>query len=156
MNLYDKHIVREDSNNKLYFSEIFNGLCGDIIGEGVSRVVYDCLINDDYVVKIHKASWEGINQNYNEFLIYSEASVKIRKYLAPIHWISDYNIVLFQRKCEPLQKKQIPKKIPRFLNDRKQENWGLLDGKVVCFDYGICKTTFNSIDTELVDWEWED
>jgi len=148
----------KQANDNLLFADMWGTLCGNLIGYGASRDVYECAIMSDYVVKINKSEvLGGVNQNYQEWQTYHNLiGTKWAKYLAPVYFASHNYSIILQEKCEPIQLKQLPKRIPKFLNDRKLDNWGMLDGKVKCFDYGI---TNYDIPKELLvmeDWDCED
>ncbi|MCK5639710.1 MAG: hypothetical protein KAJ19_02895, partial [Gammaproteobacteria bacterium] len=57
------------------------------------------------------------------------------KWFAPCVEISSCGIVLVQHKTKPLTK--LPTYVPSFFNDLKTNNWGELNGRPVCHDYGI-------------------
>lgn len=60
----------------------------------------------------------------------------IRKWLAPVEWISPNGILLVMRRTELVKIADLPKKVPALLTDLHQYNWGRLDGRIVCHDYG--------------------
>jgi hypothetical protein len=114
--------------------ELSHLLLGDFLGEGVSRKVFRCAINPEFVVKVSDRahSW----QNINEWEVWWYSSKTMAKWLAPCVAISPSGTYLIQRYAEPLRKEDLPKKLPRFLVDQKQENFGMIGGQVVARDYG--------------------
>lgn len=62
----------------------------------------------------------------------------IAKWLAPCDYLSPDGLILLQRKCEALRESdKLPDKLPSFLTDVKRDNYGWLDGRIVCFDYAL-------------------
>ena len=51
--------------------------------------------------------------------------------------LSGYGRVLLQKRVEPLQKGQLPERVPSFLSDLKLSNFGMFEGRIVCCDYGL-------------------
>jgi hypothetical protein len=60
--------------------------------------------------------------------------------------------VLLQKKCDPIPDNyNLPTKVPEFLTDLKRSNFGFLNGKLVCIDYGM--TIINtSLKLKKADW----
>lgn len=127
-NLADSRVVSMD---------IIDTLCGDKIGRGMSREVYECRIDPSYVVKIEIEA--GSFQNIIEHGFWHDNSDNklVSKWLAPCGWISANGAVLLQKKVSPIRKEELPKKVPEFLTDIQLKNYGILNGKFVCFDYGL-------------------
>ncbi len=132
----DKKILKETKNS------LYNMIVGKFIGEGISRKVYQHNVDESLVVKIQYSRYEHINhqQNYNEWVIWSivkDLGDEYSKWFVPCVNISnDYNI-LIQKKTEPVQSyiEQL-NEIPEFLEDVHANNFGVLNGKIVCHDYG--------------------
>jgi hypothetical protein len=124
------------------FEEAFNMLCGDLLGEGICRKVYECKIDKTIVVKVEKDP-NAMFQNAHEYRHWTESQFykKAAAWLAPCISISTYGTVLLQRRVQPLQREQLPAEIPEFLNnDIKPSHFGMLDGRVVCCDYALLGT----------------
>lgn len=120
--------------DRFAFEEAFNILCGDLIGEGCYRKVFACKVDPALVVKVETNTQEFANVNeYQLWQNYGDAA--IAKWLAPCVSLSPYGRVLLQKRCEPIRNAELPGKIPAFLTDHKLENFGMLDGRIVCFDY---------------------
>lgn len=121
------------------FVDGFNLLCGEKIASGYSRDVFECRIRKDLVVKVERNSadmrtfcnvQEQLNWDQNQY------HEKVAKWLAPCRYLSKDGLVLLQVRCEPLPASyKVPDKLPAFLTDIKRENFGLLDGRLVCVDY---------------------
>jgi hypothetical protein len=124
-------------------TELSNLVLGDFLGEGVNRRVYRCAINPTYVIKVSDRGhcW----QNINEWETWWYASKAMAKWLAPCVAISLSGTYLVQRYCEPVRLSELPKKLPRFLVDQKQKNYGMLDGHLVARDYGTMVSLVNRI-----------
>lgn len=125
-------------------------LCGDRISSGCFRDVYEHATDPSKVIKIeygHERKTEhgtGIDNtfcNVQEFLMWREIEgLKgklewVKKWFAPIHWISPSGHVLCMQKTTPQPKRKRPDEIPAFLWDVKQENFGWIGNNLVCHDY---------------------
>lgn len=115
-------------------SDLFNLMCGPKLGTGQHREVYECAMDDSRVVKHdHGTNWSNIE----EYKIWCEyRDTPIGKWLAPVHWISPRGLWLIQSRTKPIEIGKFPKRIPALFADIKPDNWGLLDGRPVCHDYG--------------------
>lgn len=115
--------------------EIFDVLCGPLLGEGVYRRVFRCAIDPNFVVKFETRSSSFANVlEWEAWSVarYQEAGV----WLAPCLAISDKGQVLIQRFAEDVTEAEIPDLVPAWLTDLKPENFGRVDGRIVCRDYG--------------------
>src|SRR5574343_3505 len=130
---HDSHTIKMD---------IFDCILGKEIGRGMTRIVYQHRTDPTLVVKVEHEG--GAFQNVRESELWFEiADTKFKKWFAPVVYVSGCGTVIIQKKCEPLDKKKYPKKIPVFLTDTKYANYGLLNGKFVCFDYGSIAFTMD-------------
>lgn len=114
-------------------------ILGDFIGEGVARKVYHWLPDPNLVAKIQmRESYEDRDyQNIAEYQLWESASKIVKKFLAPIHYISPCGTLVLQSYCGPIiSPGPIPKQIPKVLTDTHQANWGWYDGRAVLVDYG--------------------
>lgn len=138
-------------------------------GEGLSRIVYDWIepqswMRDqnngvleyddervDYVVKVQKNSHDLYFQNVQEWSVWQWVKAKpMAKWFAPCVAISPCGRYLIQRKCDPLRKAEMPKRLPAFLVDNRLENLGLFQGRVVCCDYGFGVAAIRTADKRLI------
>lgn len=118
---------------RLDFIELF---CGERVGSGLDRTVYDCRVNPNVVVKVETTK-RGF-QNVFEWEMWDALrGTEMAKYLAPCVHISEAGICLLQKKVEPLSGRYKNVKIPNWLSDLKPDNFGVLDGRVVACDYGL-------------------
>ena len=117
-------------------------LCGEKLGFGMDRDVYVCRLDEDYVVKVERDN-SSYDQNIIEYRIWTDLQGKpdLQKYFAPCKYLSGNGKILIQKRTEPIRMSDIPDKLPMFLNDMKLENYGILDGKFVCHDYGYIDLT---------------
>lgn len=111
-------------------------LCGKRLGYGISRNVFVYTPDPTKVIKIEYE--EGKYQNVIEHMIWDEIQHHkiLHKWFAPVHHISESGRILIQSRTEPVRVEDIPKKVPHFLTDHKLENFGMLNGQLVCHDYG--------------------
>lgn len=114
--------------------DLLNLLCGAKIGEGEYRTVFACHLDARWVVK-HDSRKNF--SNIAEWEMWTELEeTPLGKWLAPVEWLSPAGFWLIQRRTEPLTKDRLPKRVPSIFSDTKLSNWGWLDGRPVCHDYG--------------------
>lgn len=133
--------------NKDTCRSLANAFIGTEINEGWSRTVYTCPLREDYVVKVAREDnlAEGVMANAQEFKLYETLLQFVREggesrrwqldLLAEILWISSDCRVLIMKKAEPCPEHLLPKVVPRWAQDLKKSNMGIIDGKVVFVDY---------------------
>lgn len=116
--------------------DFFSLMCGEVLGHGRARTVYASKLDPTLVIKFEDGS--GDFENIMEWETWSELSEyrPAAKWLAPCVDISPCGSVLLMRRTTPLSPDQYPKRIPNFLTDMKYTNFGMLDGRLVCHDYG--------------------
>lgn len=130
------------------FEEAFNLLCGDKIGEGMTRTVYECKLHRDCVVKVEDPD-SNYRQNWLEHQTWElaasiDGACKATRWLASIRWISPRGSILLMERTRPPSDADFAavEKLPCWLTDLKRSNWGMVksnkDGKewLVCHDYG--------------------
>lgn len=134
------------------FGSLFGGRK---LGEGISREVYQCAINEELVIKIEGGT-DAFFQNVMEWEIWQEIEgTKYAKWLAPCKSISPNGMVLLQKYASDVLIKELPKKLPKFLTDLTCGNFGRYDGRIVCRDYGvseIIKYGFKNVEMVKADW----
>lgn len=115
-------------------TDLFHLLCGEEIGRGQYRVVYQHALDRRLVVKHDtRANWSNV-QEYAMWCNLQDGALS--KWLAPVEWLSPGGIWLIQAKTRPIPIGKYPKKVPAIFADIKPENWGLYKGRPVCHDYG--------------------
>lgn len=153
-------------------SELEHLFIGRKLGEGTARKVYalkdpwswtthnetGAPINDDrnpsFVVKFEKTE-RGAFQNAQEWAVWKWVrGTTMEKWFAPCEAISPCGMYLIQRRVEPLRANELPKKLPAFLQDIQQENFGRLGEKIVCCDYGTNVAAIRSSNKRLVKVDW--
>lgn len=143
-NLNNIHELSVISKLESVNSDLIRMFVGEKIGSGLYRSVYRFNLNPDkYVIKIEPNSTEC---NANEFLIWNEVSgligplAWVRDWFAPILYMSPDAKILIMEKTNPIFPKNItnyPDKVPNFFSDIKVDNFGWINGKFVCHDYGF-------------------
>jgi len=126
-------------NNEATFEDCFNMLCGDRIGQGVHRTVYACKIRPDLVVKVENQEMRYFaNVMEDKFWTDHVHRKEVSKWLAPIEFLSPDGRLLLMKRVRPLHETdKLPDRLPGFLTDLKRENFGWLDGRLVCVDYAF-------------------
>ena len=136
------------------FEDAFNLLCGKLLGEGIHRKVFECRIRPDLVVKVeHDTDWRYF-ANVLEMRFWDDHQYfdKVAQWLAPCEYMSPDGRILLQRRTLPIvDSSALPAQLPAFLSDVKVDNFGILDGRLVCVDYAM---TIPNPSTRLkkVDW----
>lgn len=137
------------------YREVYRILIGDKIGSGSRREVYEYAPDPTrFVVKVECD--EQSFQNIKEWETWqSVKDTKYARWFAPCHTIGPNGIVLIQRRSFPAER--YPARMPAFLCDFKTQNYGLIDGKFVCHDYGImtCLANFG-LTKRMVSAKWWD
>lgn len=123
---------------KEVYKDCFNMLCGEKLGSGIHRDVFDCKIREDLVVKVEKADYRYF-ANVMEMSFWSNYQYckEISKWLAPCEYMSPDGRILLQRKATPIEECRLPDRLPAFLTDTKPANFGAINGSVVCVDYAM-------------------
>lgn len=128
----------------------------EFIGNGVARQVYTCTLKpDEWVVKVEIA--DGYFQNVAEYSVWQSVSYnmpELRVWFAPVVAISDNGRFLVQARTHPCDETNLPARVPSFFTDMQPSNWGWLDGKVVCHDYGVLLTTEQGLNKRMKKATW--
>lgn len=130
--LKDTDLVREN----------MNFLCGELIGSGSFRDVFQYQLDPNYVVKIQRE--KGMFNNIIEFEIWKLVmGSEYEKYFARCSWISDGGRIMLQRKTTPFTKrKPAPEVIPNFFTDIKDSNFGYIGKQLTAHDYDYSLVRF--------------
>lgn len=131
--------------------DAFNMLCGDKIGRGIHRDVFECKLRPELVVKVEYETDFRYFANVLESKFWTDYmhAPLVAKWLAPVEFLSPDGRILLQRRVDPIKESEIPEKLPGFLTDIKATNFGRLDGNIVCCDYAM---TINNASTRLRKW----
>lgn len=141
-------------HDRIIGTEFFNFTCGELLGSGTSRFVFEYRPDKKYVVKI---DCSNVMSNNMEWQIWHEIQFidKLQIWFAPVTSMSTSGRVMLQRRCKTgIPYNQYHLKIPDFFTDLKYENWGMLNGKMVCFDYASTKFLDLSMNYKLVSAKW--
>lgn len=123
------------SENAAIHRDAFRLITEDLLGSGIARNTYSSKAFPNCVVKVEEGV--GSFQNVIEWETWGRVKhTQHAKWFAPCEWISPNGSVLIMRRTEPAQKRQYPERMPSFLSDFKRANYGMLDGRLVCHDYG--------------------
>jgi hypothetical protein len=117
-------------------------LCGNLLDEGCSRIVYECDYDKSCVVKIHKDIDRLPSDNILEWELWQmvkDMTNDVPKWFAPCVRISENGRILIQKKTTPLTDKQWSGliEIPTFLSDIKRSNFGMYKSHICMHDYAF-------------------
>lgn len=120
-------------------NQFVKNFCGELLGYGLYRDVYELKLDKRFVVKIERDMSQGMFANATEFRNYVNTKewTFFSDYLAPCNWISETGQIMIQAKIEFRAKKEYPKMIPAMFTDTKIENFGWIGDKFVCCDYSF-------------------
>lgn len=114
--------------------ELVDMICGDVIGRGAYRTVFEYRLDPTMVIKHDTGE---AHSNLWEFYIWKEVQfTEMSKWFAPVKWMSPGGTWLVQARTVPLREGEFPERIPKMFVDTKASNWGLLNGVPVCHDFG--------------------
>lgn len=115
-------------------SDFFRLVCGNLIGKGLGREVFDCTLDPTKVLKVETG--ECSFQNIMEWQTWEAVKhTDLARWFAPCFSISACGIVLVQAKTS--LPRDYPIKVPSFFTDIKKSNFGLYGGSFVAHDYGF-------------------
>lgn len=124
-------------------TDLITSLIGEKIGAGLYRSVYQHNWDKNWVIKIEPNSTDC---NVTEFMLWDEVQGLcgdlewVRNWFTPIYWMSPNGKILCMQKTTeyPKNKKlERPREIPYFFSDVKWDNFGWLENRFVCHDYGF-------------------
>jgi len=126
-------------SNKACYQDAFNLLCGKLIGEGAHRIVYACKLRPDLVVKVENGTLRFFaNVLEDRFYADNRYYKKVADWLAPVEYMSPDGRLLLMKRADPIPDNySMPARIPAWLTDLKRENFGLIEGRLVCIDYAL-------------------
>jgi hypothetical protein len=147
-----EHLSKAITHRPISAIEFVDLFLGAEIGSGMSRQVYEFNLDKTMVVK-HETG--DAFQNMIEWEIWKAVQeTPMKKWFAPCHAISPNGQFLIQSRVEQIPRKQYPKKIPDFFHDTKYQNFGMLNGKFVCFDYGTMNLIRENWNKKMVKVDW--
>lgn len=129
-------ITKYRVDNPIFQLDLYSSLIGDKIGEGAYRSTYECPLNKDWVVKVSLEL--SSTSNIIEYCLWKDienwAPKSVQKWFCPMIYVSPSGQLLIARKCETENIKK-PKNVPHFLTDCRENNFGMLEGRLVILDY---------------------
>lgn len=114
---------------------ILAAVLGEQLGRGCFRTVF--ALDEERVAKV-EADGDSFS-NAHEWAVWREVEgTKWEKWFAPCFSIDAFGVVLIQARTTPVSPAQWKrlKEVPNFMADLKAENFGMLNGRIVCHDYG--------------------
>lgn len=121
-----------------HFEDALNLLCGKELGSGIHRTVFEYRIDPTLVVKVEKDDgWRQFaNVREHQFWADHQYYQPVAQWLAPCRYLSPDGYISLQQRARPvIEGDALPDKLPKFLTDIKRENFGWIDGRLVCVDY---------------------
>lgn len=140
--LWPEHIKSEHLGPDYVLDEFARFLVGPLIGQGLSRSVYEWKPDDSLVLKV--ANNDKLFQNIVEYRFWTDyQGTALERWLAPCRLISDSGRFLLQAKCKELAPSRWPKRIPAALKcDSHSGNIMSYNGRAVFCDYGYAEVDF--------------
>lgn len=138
--------MADDITDKRIYEDTFNLMCGELLGSGMHRKVFEFRWRADLVIKVEdnvpRWAWRAFS-NAHEMRFWEDHQhyEPVARWLAPCEWMSPDGLVLLQKRTDPLPVGyEMPKRVPEFLTDLKRANFGLYEGRLVCVDYATTIT----------------
>ena len=129
--------------NEIVLKEGMSFMLGELLGVGSSRTVFAHPTSDKLVIKVEDSA--STFQNVLEWEHWLDIKLtKNVKWVAPCVSISYSGTFLIQERTTDLKESQMPKLLPMWITDRHINNFGMLNGKVVCRDYSHINATLSS------------
>lgn len=120
------------------FEDAFNLLCGEKLGSGIHRDVFECRLRPDLVVKVETGDeWRNFS-NVKEHAFWSDHQdyEKVARWLAPCEYLSPDGRISLQRRVRIATDDDVmPDQLPGFLSDIKRCNYGWIGTQLVAVDY---------------------
>jgi hypothetical protein len=117
--------------------QIIEKVCGELIGQGTYREVYELKGNPDFVVKVEKDPTKARFANVCEWInwIDNKEWDYLYPWLCPCVDITENGQFLIQHRAKPIKIDQLPEKVPSLFTDLKASNFGWFENRVVIVDY---------------------
>lgn len=115
--------------------DLFGMIAGTSLGAGTHRHIFNHATDPNLIVKIENG-YQSFS-NIHEWEVWNRIKdTNLAKWFVPCVALSGAGTVLIMKRAKPLTPKQVPKKVPAFFTDLKEENWGWYQGRPACLDYG--------------------
>lgn len=141
--------------SELMYRDLLSVIRGPKLGQGVARKVYQMKSNSRLVLKIETGAESFQNMAEWEMWSWVDGRPKISRWFAPCRHISSCGLFLIQDYVEPIRDSERPPLLPSFLSDLKRENFGMLDGKIVCADYGTVLSAIRDMPMRMKKAIWK-
>lgn len=123
--------------------QVVNDLCGEMLGSGQHRDVYECRVDRRYVVKVERDPGVAVFANVTEWRNYMNLKDWrfVGPWLAPCILINQTGQVLLQERVswEGKRRKDYPLYVPGVFTDLKLGNFGWIGDRFVCCDYAYLR-----------------
>ncbi len=135
-------------------ADFFPLICGDLLGEGSGRAVYECRLDPTIVIKFETGSRHF--QNVMEWFVWERVHFvdEVKDWFCPCVSISACGTILIQKKAANARAKELPNRVPAYFTDFKVENWGIYLGKPVIRDYGTHLMLENGMTKRMKSVDW--
>lgn len=153
------------TDNSATHRQAFDLLCDELIGRGMSRMVFSSKVVPDCVVKVEDGA--GQFQNVVEWETWQRVKdTPHSRWFAACRWISPNGSILIMERTRPAGMNEFPDQVPVYLCDFKRTNFGMSQmpdpktGKpahtFVCHDYGTNLLFERGMSNRLRKAEWWD
>lgn len=118
--------------------QIIDKVCGELIGFGCYRDVYELKGNPRYVVKVERDMSKGRFANAMEYRNWCDLRwwTYLDGWLCPCVRITETSQVLVQKRAKPVKSvDQLPVMVPSIFTDLKPGNFGFIGKRAVIVDY---------------------
>ncbi len=131
-------------------------VCGEFLGGGVGRGVYECLLNEDLIIKVETAGHSF--QNAMEWMVWDAVKKddKLSPFFAPCFSISSCGCILIMSRTLKPEPEEWETRMPAFFTDFKRDNFGMYEDRLVCHDYGFHKMLTSGTTARLINADWRD
>lgn len=122
--------------NKFALGELARMITGEELGSGVGRTVYACTLDPSVVIKIETRANSFQNvlewQLWHDHLQWCDWAMPL--FAKPLQISPCGTVMAMQRTERP---RNLPEWVPSIWTDLKIDNYGTIDGRLVCHDYGL-------------------
>lgn len=128
-------------------------ICAESLGTGLSRLVFVYRPNPKWVVKIEEKGFQNVIEQYVWDRVHQ---TDFARWFAPIIDASPLGTVVLMERTSLPRPQDFPKRMPAFLTDFKRTNYGMLNGRLVCHDYGTNLLIENGLTKRMRIADWWD
>lgn len=131
---------------RIVFGDRVKMRVGDIIGQGRTRTVYALLDKPEWCLKV--GNEEALHSEFRNQGVIEKAG--LGRWIAPCEWRDGH---FMMRRTSPASRDNYPASLPAIFVDLKYENWGMLDGRLICHDYALVRETSRPAAVRSVKWK---